>query len=82
MRSRPNQVDAHDQRRGHAKENAEEREPKIVEAYGFVVGCEDGSGQQAALRRFLLTRAVVVGSHTFLGDWSPGTEPSRRARHK
>jgi hypothetical protein len=63
MRSRPNQVDAHEQRHGHAKENAEEREPKIVEAYGFVVGCEDVPRQKAFLWRVHAIRSAVVVNH-------------------
>ncbi len=43
--SRPGQMDAQEQRHGHTKEDAEEREPQIVEADGLVVGGEDVAGQ-------------------------------------
>src|SRR6266436_989717 len=63
MQSRPDQVDAHEQRHGHAKENAEEREPKIVQANGLVVGVEDVAGHEADPRRFPVvgSAGVVVG---------------------
>jgi hypothetical protein len=41
MRAWPNQVDAHDQRHDHAEENAEERQPEVPQADGFVIGAED-----------------------------------------
>ncbi len=83
MHTRPNQVDAHEQRHRHAKKNTEEREPQVVEANGFVVGIEDVTGQKAALRRFLVICSDVVLVHTCGGSFCrPVAEPSRWARDK
>ena len=55
---------AHEQRHSHAKKNAEEREPKIVQADRLVVGAEDVAGQEASPRRFLVICSVVVVGHS------------------
>ena len=68
MRSRPYKMDAHEQRHGHAKKNAEQREPKIVEANGFVVGAENVAGQEAGLRRLRVIRSAVVVVHACSGE--------------
>ena len=50
MHARPDQVDTHEQRHGHAEENAEEREPKVLEANGLVARAEKTAGQKPSLR--------------------------------
>src|SRR5258708_32464295 len=76
MRSRPNKMDAHEQRHGHAEENAEQREPKIVETNGFVVGAENVAEQEAGLRRHRVIRSAVVVAHACSGETPdpPGAE--------
>src|SRR2546422_8358674 len=63
MHPRPNQVDAHEQRHGHPKKNAEQREPKIVEPDGLVVGAEGVARQEAGLRGVPVICAVAVVGH-------------------
>ncbi len=76
MHPRPHQMEAHEQRHGHAKKNAEQREPKIVEADGLVVGAEDVAGQEAGLRRLRVIRSAVVVAHACSGETPdpPGDE--------
>ena len=65
MRAWPNQVDAHDQRHGHAQENTEQRKPKILQADRFVMRAEEIAGDQARLWRFrgICPAAAIVGDH-------------------
>ena len=68
MCSRPYKMNAHEQRHGHAEENAEQRKPKIVEADSLVVGAEDVAGQEAGLRRLRVICAAVVVDHACFGS--------------
>ena len=67
MHSRPHQMNAHEQRHRHAEENTEEREPKIVEADGFVVVGEEAAGQETGPQRFRAICSVVVVGHACFG---------------
>ena len=67
MRAWPNQVDAHDQRHDHAEENAEERQPEVSQADGFVVVAEGQTAEDQAAEpwvgSFRGVAAVVVIRH-------------------
>ncbi len=80
---RPGQVDAHEQRHRHAKENAEEGEPQIAEPDSFVVGREEVAGQEAGLRRCLVIgSAVVVVGHACAGETRHPPEGQLQAREQ
>ncbi len=63
MHARPDQMDAHEQRHGHAQENAEQRQPKIVQPNRLVVSAENAARQKAAPRRFLVICPAMVDGH-------------------
>src|SRR5262249_6916212 len=62
-RARPDQVDSHDKRHGHAQKNAEQRQPKVLEADGLVMGTEQIAREEAATWRFSVIFTAVVVDH-------------------
>ena len=82
MRSRPDEMNAHEQRHSRAKENAEQREPKIVEADGLVVGAEHVPGEEAGLRRVGVTCAAVVCGHECSGETPEPPEDGLQPREQ
>src|SRR5713226_4953972 len=78
MHTRPHQMNAHEQRHGHAKEHAEQREPKIVEANALVVGAEDAARQKAVVTHLRVICSAVVGGHECPGKFSVPSEDAPR----
>ena len=74
----PGQMDAHDQRHGHAHKNAQERQPKVLQANGLVIGAKEVAGDEALPRLFRVISAAVVDDHGCSKRRKPRSLPRRQ----
>ncbi len=80
MRGRPDEVNAHEQRKEHSEENAAQGKPEIAHTDRFVAGVEDGPCKKTGSGHLRgRTAAAVVRDHAG-SNYTPAGERLEAAR--